>query len=171
MITDVRAFARYFDGVHRRTVRDVSALPAEAEAWTPPAGDGEAAWGVPHLVRHISEARLFFASAFCGRGWVWTPWPEKVRARETWIPALEASAARLGEELVAAGNDGLTTRRPLIDDPSTTISGWRVLTMLLEHEVHHRSQIATYAGLQGWPVHQLFDRSYEWVATHQEDAR
>jgi uncharacterized damage-inducible protein DinB len=35
--------------------------------------------------------------------------------------------------------------------------------MMAEHEVHHRSQIMTYAGLNRWPVAQIFDRTYEEV--------
>ncbi len=31
MITDIDAFLRYFDGVHRRALRDIGALPPEAE--------------------------------------------------------------------------------------------------------------------------------------------
>ena len=31
-------------------------------------------------------------------------------------------------------------------------SGWRILIMLFEQEVHHRSQIDTYAGRAGWDV-------------------
>jgi uncharacterized damage-inducible protein DinB len=35
----------------------------------------------------------------------------------------------------------------MIDTPGS-LSGWRILMMMLEHEVHHRSQIDTYAGLR-----------------------
>jgi len=35
--------------------------------------------------------------------------------------------------------------------------------MMLEHEVHHRSQIDTYAGLMGWPVPHIFGRSKESI--------
>jgi hypothetical protein len=35
--------------------------------------------------------------------------------------------------------------------------------MMLEHEVHHRSQIDSYAGLEGWPVPDIFGRSAESI--------
>jgi hypothetical protein len=35
--------------------------------------------------------------------------------------------------------------------------------MMLEHEVHHRSQIDSYAGLEGWPVPDIFGRSAETI--------
>lgn len=41
--------------------------------------------------------------------------------------------------------------------------------MLVEHEVHHRAQLSTYAGLNGWPVRQTFDRTNEWVVGRREE--
>jgi uncharacterized damage-inducible protein DinB len=163
MIADIRSFLRYFESVHRRTVRDVEALPQEAERWKPPQGEGEGAWGAPDIVRHIAEGRLFFASAFLGTGWVWDPWPDPVEARDAWVPALERSWDRFADAVGGTEHDLLSRRLALIGQPETMVSGWRVLMMMVEHEVHHRSQLATYAGMNGWPVHQIFGRSNEWV--------
>ena len=41
MITTIAGFLLYFDAVHRRAMRDVAALPAEADGWAPAAGAGE----------------------------------------------------------------------------------------------------------------------------------
>ena len=54
----------------------------------------------------------------------------------------------------------------MIDTPGA-LSGWRILMMMLEHEVHHRSQIDTYAGLEGWPVPDIFERSAEAISALQ----
>jgi hypothetical protein len=43
--------------------------------------------------------------------------------------------------------------------------------MNVEHEVHHRSQIDSYAGLEGWPVPDIFGRSWESIAALQPDQR
>jgi uncharacterized damage-inducible protein DinB len=168
VISDIRSFLRFFEAVHRRTVRDIEALPEEAERWKPPAGEGEQGWGAPEIVRHIAEARQFFASAFKGQGWVWDPWPGPVTSPETWIPVLEESWRRFGQQ-IGDLDDGLLRRRiALIGETETEVSGWRVLMMMVEHEVHHRSQLVTYAGLNGWPVHQIFGRSNEWVVGQRE---
>jgi len=37
--------------------------------------------------------------------------------------------------------------------------------------VHHRSQIDTYAGLQGWPVPDIFGRSAESINALQDAQR
>ena len=38
-----------------------------------------------------------------------------------------------------------------------------LLMMMAEHDIHHRSQIMTYAGINRWPVQQVFGRTYEEV--------
>ena len=112
MITDIDSFLRYFDAVHRRAVRDVAALPPEAERWAPPAlrqaqGErGENAWGIGEIVRHMAGTRMYFARAYRDEGWI-ADWPPPINTEDqsTWLPALEASAAMaallLGTGLVA----------------------------------------------------------------------
>jgi uncharacterized damage-inducible protein DinB len=171
VIADVRAFLQWFDGVNRRTIRDIGLLPVEAEAWMPGAAgsDEETGWGVPRLVQHIVEARGYFASAFLGGGWVWDAWPEELTIRETWVPALEASAADLRERLEGLPNERLRERVELLGAPDKKVSAWRLLMMMSEHEIQHRSQIAAYAGLNGWEVAQTFDRTNEWVVAQRDE--
>ncbi|HEV3475637.1 MAG TPA: DinB family protein [Actinomycetota bacterium] len=168
MISDIQSFLRFFEAVHRRTVRDVDALPKEAERWMPPADEGEQGWGPPEIVRHIAEARQFFAGAFAGSGWVWESWPESVNGREEWVPMLETSWDRFAAALGDTDDSLLRRKVALIGEPERSVSGWRVLMMAAEHEVHHRSQLVTYAGMNGWPVHQIFGRSNEWVLAQRE---
>jgi uncharacterized damage-inducible protein DinB len=171
MIRDLDAFLDWFEGVHRRTVRDVSILPAEAERWKPGSTDeGEASWGVPDLVRHMAEARSYFAGAFLGNGWIWDTWPEELATKDTWAPALDVSMRDFRERLAGSG-DRLEVRIELIANPGRTMSAWRALMMMTEHEIAHRAQIGTYAGLNGWPVAQIFDRTNEWVRAQREDER
>ena len=62
MLNDPQAFLRYFDGIHRRTVRDIQALPAPAESWAPPAGEGENAWSIaPDRASHLRVADVLRA--------------------------------------------------------------------------------------------------------------
>ena len=168
MITDIDDFLRYFDAVHRRAMRDVGALPPEAERWTPPARAGESGWDIAQIVGHLAGSRLYFARAYRGEGWIADWEPPVTGSQSSWLPALEASAQEFRRRLAGTPREWLTRRVPLIDTDGT-ISGWRVLMMMLEHEVHHRSQIDTYAGLQGWPVPDIFGRSAERVA--QQEAR
>src|SRR5262249_22138684 len=104
-------------------------------------------------------------------GWIKDP-DELDRAdRTTWLPWLDESAARFTALLRDTPADWLTRRVAMIDTPGSTLSGWRLLMMTIEHEVHHRSQIDAYAGLEGWPVPDIFNRSAESIDALQPRER
>jgi len=171
MITDIDAYLRFFDSVRRRTERDVAALPSGAAAWRPPASAaGEAGWSIGDIVGHIGSTRLYFASAYRGEGWITQPSEIDLADQGTWLPWLQSSAERFVARLRDTPNEWLNRRIEMIDSPGS-LSGWRMLMMMLEHEVHHRSQIDTYAGLQGWPVPHIFERSAEAIAALQPAER
>ena len=170
MITDIAAYLKFFDSVRRRTERDVAALPPQAAAWKPPVSDGEAGWSIGYIVGHIGGSRLYFASAYRGEGWI-TARPEIDYADQaTWLPWLRSSAERFVALLRETPNEWLARRVEMIDTPGS-LSGWRMLRRMLEHEVHHRSQIDTYAGMQGWPVPDIFGRSAETITALQSEQR
>jgi len=62
-------------------------------------------------------------------------------------------------------------RRVDMIDSEATLPGWRLLLMMMEHDIHHRSQIDTYAGLNGWDVPQIYNRSAETIGTLQDAQR
>ena len=167
MITDMDAYLRFFDSVRRRTERDVAALPPEAAAWRPPPTGGEAGWSIGTIVGHIGGSRLYFASAYRGEGWIQSAPEIDPDAAETWLPWLRTSSERFVALLEATPREWLTRRVETIDTPGAALSGWRLLMMMIEHEVHHRSQIDAYAGLQGWPVPDIFNRSWESITALQ----
>jgi uncharacterized damage-inducible protein DinB len=169
VLKSIAEFLRYFDPVHRRAVRDVAALPAEAVGWTPAAGAGENAWNINQVIGHMASSRLYFASAYRGEGWISTQ-PPDVGTRDRWLPALEESAARFHERIDATPDAWLERKIEMIDT-SGSLSGWRVLMMMLEHDIHHRSQIDTYAGLNGWDVPDIYGRSAEQIGRRQDAER
>src|SRR5262245_14508732 len=171
MITDIASYLRFFDSVRRRTERDVAALPPAAAAWRPPASaGGEAAWSIGDLVGHIAGTRLYFASAYRGEGWIMGERTADPADQRTWLPALRSTADRFVALIKDTPEEWLNRKIEMIDTPGS-LSGWRLLMMMLEHEVHHRSQIDTYAGLQGWPVPDIFERSFESIAELQPAQR
>ncbi|MGH7357051.1 MAG: DinB family protein [Candidatus Rokuibacteriota bacterium] len=169
MITDMASYLRFFDSVRRRTERDVAALPPQAAAWRPPVVNGETGWSIGDIVSHIGGSRLYFASAYRGEGWIFPPESDRADQR-TWLPWLQTSAERFVALLRDTPETWLTRRIEMIDTAGS-LSGWRLLMMMVEHEVHHRSQIDTYAGLEGWPVPHIFERSFEAVAALQSAER
>jgi hypothetical protein len=194
VIETIDGFLGYFDAVHRRAMRDVAALPPEADGWAPPAdgwappadswappadgwvppaGAGEGAWSINTLVGHMAGSRLYFASAYRGEGWI-SPSPPDVSTRDRWLPALDESARLLRERLSGTPDAWLQRKVPMIDTDGA-LSGWRVLMMMVEHDIHHRSQIDTYAGLNaglnGWPVPDIYARSAETIISLQDGER
>ena len=92
---------------------------------------------------------IYFASAYCGRGWLYD-WPVPSTERQSdWIPAIESSFEEFHRRLDDSPPEWLQRRVRMIDTDGM-LSGWRIMMMLFEHETHHRSQIDTYAGLEGW---------------------
>jgi uncharacterized damage-inducible protein DinB len=171
MITDMASYLGFFDSVRKRTERDVAALPAGAAAWRPPAIDGRVGWSIGDIVGHIGGSRLYFASAYRGEGWLAVE-PEIDRDdQRTWLPWLRSSAERFVALVRDTPDAWLRRKIATIDTPGLALSGWRLLMMMLEHEVHHRSQIDTYAGLEGWPVPNIFGRSWEDIAVLQPAER
>ncbi len=174
MFTEIDAFLRYFRSVNRRAVRDVTALPPEADGWTPTGGEGElvgeGAWSINKLIGHMCGSRLYFASAYRREGWI-SPEPPDVSRAELWAPALDDSFGRFSELVTEVGPEGLKRQVPMIDTPDGSLSGWRLLMMMLEHDIHHRSQIDTYAGLNGWDPPDIYFRSAESIAELQDAQR
>lgn len=162
MFTGISAYISYFEGAHRRTVRDVSVLPPEAVSYKPETGEGENAWSIGEIVRHIAGTRLYFTRAYRGEGWFFSDELREAETQEDWVPCLEQSAGLVVERLRGTPSDWLTRKIQMIDT-DRALSGWRILMMCLEHEVHHRSQIDTYAGLMGWDVPHIYGRSAEQV--------
>ena len=138
MITGPEEFLLYFDSIHRRTVRDIGALPPAAEGWVPPAGKGEQGWSIADIVHHIAESRIYFANAYRREGWIYN-WPVPMTdSQSSWLPGLDASAAEFHQRIQRTPKEWLTRRVTMIDTDGS-LSGWRILMMLLEQEVHHRS--------------------------------
>lgn len=167
MFRSIDAFLTYFDAVHRRAVRDIGMLPPEADGWRP--GSGEGAWSVNQIVGHMAASRLYFVSAYRGEGWI-APAPPDVGSRERWVPALEESAREVHRLLRGTPDAWLERKVPMIDSDGA-LSGWRILAMMVEHDIHHRSQLDTFAGLNGWPVPDIFDRSAERIGALQAEQR
>lgn len=169
MIESMQSFLAYFETVNRRALRDIAALPPEADGWKPATGEGEAAWSINALVAHMAMSRLYFASAYRGEGWIFPP-PPDVGSRDKWEPALVESARELRRHLEGTPDDWLKRKVEMIDTPQS-LSGWRVLMMMVEHDIYHRSQIDAYAGLNGWEVPQIYGRSAEQIAALRESER
>ena len=121
MFIDVQDFLRYYRGLHKRTMRDIAALPPEAADYRPPAalaeraGDGENTWSIGEIVRHIGGARLYFARAYRGEGWIFDGPAREVNSQDDWIPVLEETFDEFNSRLADTPAEYIQRKVEMID--------------------------------------------------------
>jgi uncharacterized damage-inducible protein DinB len=118
----------------------------------------------------MAGSRLYFTRAYRDEGWIFDGPVRPINSQDDWVPCLEEAMAEFRRRLEGTPPEWLTRRIQMIDTDGT-LAGWRILMMCLEHEVHHRSQIETYAGLEGWPVMHIYGRSAEQVGAQRDRQR
>jgi len=150
MIGSVAEFARYFDGIRRRTWAAVDRVSPDLLGWAP--RPGEMTCG--EIVRHVAGAERFFVTKVV-----------EDRFTEDLAPGapldLAATRARLESvhreqmaRLEQPSDD--TLRAPRRDLDGGTVKAWRFLMAMVEHEIHHRSQLDSYLAEVGVEPPQLY---------------
>jgi len=160
MIASARAFADYFDGVRRRTVGFFRAIPAERIDWAPK--DGEYTCG--DIVRHLAACERMFVGAVADGRWTY-PGHERAKAPtlEAALADLEAAHAECGARLRGLSDAALDSTRPPLEPGAVPVRAWRLLLAMTEHEVHHRSQLASYLTWMGLEAPDIFGLGVEDV--------
>jgi uncharacterized damage-inducible protein DinB len=161
VIASAREFAEYFDGVRRRTVGFFRTIPAEMIDWTPKPGE----YTCGDIVRHLAASESMFTGVVTDGVWRYDGHERALGAtREEALALLEARHAAARGALVRAGDAALAAARPALEPGGRPIRGWRVLMAMCEHEVHHRSQLASYLTLMGVEAPDIFGLGVEDVA-------
>lgn len=144
MLANAILFADYFDGVRRRTLAAARAVPDEAMNWSPRAGEYTAG----DILRHLASAQQMYLRAFQGEGWHYSGHPPRLAPdKAAALSLLEERQREFDTALRMASSDALNARRE--DLAGRPLSAWRILMLLVEHEVHHRSQLTGYIAMLG----------------------
>lgn len=150
MIESVAEFTRYFDGVRRRTWSAVDRVGPDLLAWAP--RPGEMTCG--EIVRHLAGAERFFVAKVVDDRFTGDLEPG---------PALDHAATRTllesvhREEMARLGRvPDEALRAPRRDLDGGTVKAWRFLMAMVEHEVHHRSQLDCYLAEVGVEPPQIY---------------
>ncbi len=156
MISDAGLFADYFGGVRRRTLVVAKALPEDAMDWSPMAGEFTAG----DILRHLAGAQQMYWNAFLGEGWRY-PGHDRALAsdKSSALALLEGRQRELDALLRDTPAQVLRMRHP--DLAGRPFSAWRLLLMMVEHEVHHRSQLDCYLSQLGVTPPHLFGAGVE----------
>ena len=160
MITTVAAFQDYFEGVWRRTVDFFRTIPDDRIDWAPLAGE----YTCGDIIRHVAACeRMFVGAALDGR---WR-YAGHDRAHGATLAAalahLDACHADAAAALRRAGDVELHAPRPSLDEAARPVKAWRLLMAMVEHEVHHRSQLASYLTWMGVEAPDIFGLGVEDV--------
>jgi uncharacterized damage-inducible protein DinB len=154
MIQDIPTFIDYFDGIRRRTLNFIRAVPADRVSWSPK--EDELTYG--DIVRHLAAAEIMFVTAIVEGRWFY-PGHEGAALLDQAVAHLEATHSQQMESLRSM--DGLELYRPRRTLAGPQVKAWRLLMAMVEHEVHHRSQLATYLTLMGIEPPQIYGLGFE----------
>ena len=152
MIRDIASYISYLDRIRQRTLAVVDTIPDDKFDWTPRAGE----FTIGDLVRHLCAAEKMDVAAALGKGWHYAG--HRADAWGETRAAVRENLARVHAESIAvlraAGDALLETKQP--DLKGNPTSAWRMLMAMIEHEIHHRSQLSFYLTLLDVPPPQLF---------------
>lgn len=155
MHPDLQVFLDYLASVHTRTRRIVACIPAESLEWMPAPGR----WSAGDQVRHLAGAeRWMYAETVAGRP---SRYPGHGRELSDGLENVIAYYDRLHQEsreifaaLTPEEWSGRTTT-----PAGGTITTWKWLRAMLEHEAHHRGQLYFTLGLLGVPTPPIYGLS------------
>lgn len=154
MIHDIPAFIRYFDGIRRRTLTFVWAIPANKFDWSPQEGELTCV----EIVRHLAAAEVMFVTAFIEGRWLY-PGHEDPSDLDQAVARLVTTHTQQMDRLRATSDEELFQSRPTLNGPPA--KAWRLLMAMIEHEVHHRSQLAVYLAMMGVEPPQIYGLGFE----------
>ncbi|HUI84043.1 MAG TPA: DinB family protein [Candidatus Binatia bacterium] len=159
-IQSLDVFLDYLDKVQQRTMRVVRCIPAGKLDWS----YREGKFTLGELVRHMGAIeRYMFGETIQGKPSLYSGCgkeladglEEVIRFKETTDRETVEIVRRLGEE-------GMTRKCTTPDGASITV--WKWLRLMVEHEIHHRGQIYLYLGMLNVPTPPLYGLTSEQVS-------
>lgn len=151
MIRSVDTFTKYFDGIRRRTTKYIQAIPGDQVDWSPKAGELTCS----DIVRHLAAAEKMFVGATVNGRWHYLGHNQNlVSSLDEVMAHLESCHAEAMSTLHTLNDEDLYQPRPTLNGPP--VKAWRLLMAIVEHEVHHRSQLAVYLALLGSTPPQIY---------------
>ncbi len=149
----------WFERVYERTWQVAQAVPPDQLDWRPASSEFSCA----ELIRHIGSTEVMNVQRLETGKLVYPGHRENSGYRQSEVLAyLSNCHAQAINGLNRYGEAGLTR---LIPTNHGQIEGWRVLVGLIEHEIHHRSQLCSYLSQLGTPPPPLYGLYVEELPT------
>ena len=158
-ITKIQPFLDYWQSVRGRTKRVIGSIPAERMDWTYMPGK----FTFADIIRHLATIERYM-------------YAETVKGKPSSYPGYEASLQEEGEsplefmerldsqsiEIFKTLSDEDLTRK-CMTPAGTSITTWKWLRAMVEHEVHHRGQIFMMLSMIGVTAQPLYGLTEEEV--------
>jgi uncharacterized damage-inducible protein DinB len=155
----VTSFLDYFEKIRERSLRVIRCIPPEKIDWTYRAGK----FTFADLIRHLAAIERYM-------------YAENVRQKPSRYPGHGKELADGYDGVLAYMNllhaESMEIFRALSDEDlqrkcltpgGASITVWKWLRAMIEHEVHHRGQIYLYLGLLDVPAPPLYGLTSEEV--------
>jgi uncharacterized damage-inducible protein DinB len=158
-IRDVGTFLDYLGSVHNRTRRVVLCIPPKDIEWGP--GSGRFTFG--DVVRHLATIeRWMYGETVQGRP---SRYMGHGRELADGFDAVLAYYDRLHEEsrAIFARLDSTTLMGKCMTPAGTSVSTWKWLRAMIEHEAHHRGQLYLMLGMAGVETPPIYGLTSEEV--------
>jgi len=151
------ALIEYFGKVHQRTLRVARTIPADKLEWQPRAG----AFSPGDLVRHIAVTnRYTFAENIQSKPSRYsTHGPELAAGLDAVLAFAERMHAEALEVFSAFTDEQWTAKVQTAD--GVPVTRWKLLRLMIEHEIHHRGELYASLGMLGVAVPPLYGLTSE----------
>ena len=158
-ITSTSEFLDYFGKVRQRTLKVIACIPPEKFDWR----YAEGKFSFADLIRHLGAIERYMwaenaqlnPSRYPGHGEDLADGPENV---------LEFFNLMHRESMEIFGRlSDEDLKKKCVTPGGAPIAVWKWLRAMIEHEVHHRSQIYVYLGMLGIPTPPIYGLTSEEV--------
>jgi len=158
-IQNLDLFLEYLDKVHQRTMRVARCIPLDKLDWT----YREGKFSLGDLARHIATInRYMFAETIQGKTSRYAGCGKELAdGYEDVLMFMERLHRESVEIFSRLSNEDLNRRCATPDGASITV--WKWLRAMVEHEIHHRGQIYIYLAILGVPTPPLYGLTSEQV--------
>lgn len=156
---DLDTFLEYLDKAQQRTIRVARCIPADKLEWS----YAEGKFTLGDIVRHMGAIeRYMFGETIQGKSSLYDGCGKELADGLDAVIGFKQRMDRETVEIVRElGAEGMTRKCTTPDGVSITV--WKWLRLMVEHEIHHRGQIYMYLSILGVPTPPLYGLTSEQV--------
>jgi uncharacterized damage-inducible protein DinB len=156
-IQNLDVFLEYLDKVQQRTLRVARAIPADKLDWS----YAEGKFTLGDLVRHMGAIeRYMFGETIQGKPSCYSGCGKYLADGLDDVIRFKETMDRQTVDIIRAlGPEGIMRKCTTPDGASITV--WKWLRLMVEHEIHHRGQLYIYLAMLNVPTPPLYGLTAE----------